>query len=50
MAACRGFFFLERQHLQGFGMHIIAMNMFDIAAKLVVIAFVCAFVCYWLLR
>ncbi len=38
------------KHLQGFGMHIIAMNMFDIAAKLVVVAFVCAFVCYWLLR
>ena len=31
-------------------MHIIAMSMFDIAAKLVVVAFVCAFVCYWLLR
>jgi hypothetical protein len=38
------------KHLQGFDMHIIAMNMFDIAAKLVVVAFVCAFVCYWLLR
>ena len=30
------------KHLQGFGMHIIAMNMFDIATKLVVVAFVCA--------
>jgi hypothetical protein len=38
------------KHLQGFGMHIIAMNMFDIAAKLVVVAFFCALVCYWLLR
>ena len=31
-------------------MHIIAMNMFDSAAKVVVVGFVCAFVCYWLLR
>jgi hypothetical protein len=38
------------KHLQGFGMHIMAMNMFDIAAKLVVVGLVCAFVCYWLLR
>jgi hypothetical protein len=30
-------------------MLIIAMNMFDIAAKLVVVGLVCAFVCYWLL-
>ena len=29
-------------------MHIIAMNMFDSAAKLVVVRLVCAFVCNWL--
>ena len=29
-------------------MHIIAMNMFDSVAKLVVVGLVCAFECYWL--